>query len=122
MAVKYFAWDDAKNAKLRRERGIGFEDVVFHIERGDLLDILEHANPDRYAGQRIFVVRREDYVYLVPFPPSPASAPSGLRRGLAVALRAEADVEDEHTVFLKTIIPSRKATKEYLGEESDSEA
>jgi uncharacterized DUF497 family protein len=95
--VKYFAWDDEKNAKLRKERGIGFEDVVFHIERGDLLDILEHPNPDRYAGQRIFVVRREAYVYLVPF------------------------VEDEHTVLLKTIIPSRKATKEYLGEEADDE-
>jgi predicted DNA binding CopG/RHH family protein/uncharacterized DUF497 family protein len=90
--VKYFAWDDAKNAKLSTERGIGFEEIVFHIERGDLLDILEHPNPERYGGQRVFVVRREDYVYLVPF------------------------VEDEHTVFLKTIIPSRKATKEYLGE------
>jgi hypothetical protein len=62
-----------------------------------VLDILEHPNPDRYAGQRIFVVRREEYVYLVPF------------------------VEDEQTVFLKTIIPSRKATKQYLGEESDDE-
>ena len=48
--MKYVDWDDAKNAKLRAERGIGFEDVVFHIERGDLLDILEHAN--RYAGER----------------------------------------------------------------------
>jgi len=97
--VKYFDWDDAKNAKLRAERGIGFEDIVFHIERGDLLDILEHPNPSRYAGQRIFVVRREDHVfYLVPF------------------------VEDEHTVFLKTIIQSLKATKEYLGEESGDEA
>jgi predicted DNA binding CopG/RHH family protein len=57
-------------------------------------------------------------VYLVPSPPSPASLRRGLRRGLAGALRAEADVEDEHTVFLKTIIPSRKATKQYLGEES----
>ncbi len=95
--MKYFAWDDAKNAKLRAERGIGFEDIVFHIERGDLLDILEHPDPDRYAGQRIFVVRREDYVYLVPF------------------------VEDEQAVSLKTIIPSRKATKEYLGEEADHE-
>ena len=93
--MKYFAWDEEKNAKLRKERGIGFEDIVFHIERGNLLDILEHPNADRYAGQRIFIVRREGYVYLVPF------------------------VEDEHTVFLKTIIPSRKATKEYLGEESD---
>jgi len=63
----------------------------------DLLEILEHPNPDRYAGQRIFVVQRDDDVYLVPF------------------------VEDEHTVFLKTIIPSRKATKEYLGEEPDDE-
>jgi hypothetical protein len=119
--VKYFDWDDAKNAKLRTERGIGFEDIVFHIERGDLLDILEHPNPNRDAGQRVFVVRREDYVFLVPFPPSPARFRRGLRRGLAEALRAEADVEDEHTVFLKTIIPSRTATKQYLGEESDDE-
>jgi uncharacterized DUF497 family protein len=95
--VEYFAWDDAKNAKLRAERGIGFEEIVFHIERGDLLDTLEHPNPERYGGQRIFVVRREDCVYLVPF------------------------VEDEHTVFPKTIIPSRKTTKEYLSEESDHE-
>ena len=95
--MKYFDWDDTKNAKLRTERGIGFEEVVFHIERGDLLDILEHPNPERYGGQRIFVVRREGYVYLVPF------------------------VEDEQTVFLKTIIPSRKATKQYLGEEYDDE-
>jgi uncharacterized DUF497 family protein len=120
-AVKYFDWDDAKNARLRTERGIGFEEIVFHIERGDLLDILEHPNPERYGGQRIFVVRRENYVYLVPFPPSPANRRRGLRRGLAVALRAEADVEDEDTVFLKTIIPSRKATKQYLGEERDDE-
>jgi uncharacterized DUF497 family protein len=67
MGVKDFAWDDAKVPTLRKERGIGFEDIVFHVDRGDLLDILEHPNPDRYAGQRIFVVQREDYVYLVPF-------------------------------------------------------
>jgi hypothetical protein len=54
-------------------------------------------DPERYGGQRIFVVRREDDVYLVPF------------------------VEDEHTVFLKRIIPSLKAMREYLGEESDHE-
>ena len=50
--LKYFDWDDATNAKLRAERGIGFEDIVFRIERGDLLDILEQPTPDRYAGQR----------------------------------------------------------------------
>ena len=87
--MKHFDWDDAKNATLRKERS---------IERGDLLDVLEHPNPDRYAGQRIFVVRRDDYAYLVPF------------------------VEDERTIFLKTIIPSRKARRQYLGEESDDEA
>ena len=95
MVGKYFAWDDEKSARLRAERGIGFEDIVFHIERGDLLDTVDHPHPSRYAGQRMFIVRREDYVYLVPF------------------------VEDEHTMFLKTIIPSRKATRQYLGEESD---
>jgi uncharacterized DUF497 family protein len=95
--MKYFAWDEAKNDKLKADRGIGFEDVVFHIERGDLLDILDHPNPDRYAGQRLFVVRRDDYMYLVPF------------------------VEDDRFVFLKTIIPSRKATKEYLGQEPDDD-
>jgi hypothetical protein len=98
--VKYFDWDDRKNAKLRAERGLGFEDMVFHIERGDLLDILEHPNASRYAGQRIFVIRRDDYAYLVPF---------------------VEDEHTEHTVFLKTIIPSRKATKHYLGEETDDE-
>ena len=93
--MKYYDWDDARNAKLKTERGIGFEDIVFHIERGDLLDTVDHPHPSRYAGQRMFVVRRENYAYLVPF------------------------VEDEDTVFLKTIIPSRKATKQYLSEESD---
>ena len=92
--MKYFAWEDAKNEKLKAERGIGFEEIVFLIERGDLLDVLEHPNQERYGGQRIFVVQRDDYVYLVPF------------------------VEDDRLVFLRTIIPSRKATKQYLGSEA----
>jgi uncharacterized DUF497 family protein len=93
--LKYFTWDNAKNEKLKTERGIGFEEVIFLIERGNLLDILEHPNRERYAGQRIFVVQRDDYVYLVPF------------------------VEGDRLVFLKTIIPSRKATKQYLGKEAE---
>jgi len=92
--LKYFNWDDAKNEKLKAARGIGFEEIVFLIERGDLLDILEHPQPERYGRQRIFVVRRDDYVYLMPL------------------------VEDDKTVFLKTIIPSRKATRQYLGRET----
>ena len=65
---------------------------MFHIENGDILDILEHPNQERYEGQRILVVAVEEYAHLVPC------------------------VEDEREVFLKTIIPSRKATKKYLGE------
>lgn len=93
--VKYFAWGEAKNEKLKAERGIGFEEIVFHIERGGVLDILEHPNRERYRGQRILVVQRDDSVYLVPC------------------------VEGENLVFLKTIIPSRKATKQYLEKEPE---
>ncbi|HEY2150255.1 MAG TPA: hypothetical protein VGH34_05570 [Vicinamibacterales bacterium] len=92
-----FAWDDPKNATLKADRGIGFEDVVFHIERGDLLDILEHPNPDRYAGQRIIVVQREDDVYLVPF------------------------VEDEHFGVPEDDHPEPGGHEAFLGEESDHE-
>ena len=90
--MKYFSWDAEKNELLRSERGISFEEVVFHIERGDVLDLLQHPNKERYPGQRIFVVNVEGYAYLVPF------------------------VEDDTVIFLKTIIPSRKATRDYLGE------
>jgi uncharacterized DUF497 family protein len=91
--VPYFTWSAEKNERLRRERGISFEEVVFHTERGDVLDLLEHPKQKRYPGQRIFVVAVDQYVYLVPF------------------------VESEDEVFLKTVIPSRKATRQYLGEE-----
>jgi uncharacterized DUF497 family protein len=88
--VKTYSWDPAKNDRLRDERGISFEDVVFHVENGDLLEIIEHPNQTQYPGQRILVICVEDYVYLVPF------------------------VENDAELFLKTIIPSRKATKHYF--------
>lgn len=89
--MKYFSWSSEKNEQSRRDRGITFEEVVFHIERGDILDLLEHPNKERYPGQRVFIIEVESYAYIVPF------------------------VESESEVFLKTIIPSRKATKTYLG-------
>ena len=92
MKVKHFNWNPAKNARLKRERGISFEEVVFHIENGDEIDILDHPNQERYPGQKISVVIVVDYAYLVPF------------------------VESETEVFLKTIIPSRAATRKYLGD------
>ena len=92
--VKYLAWDPEKNEKLKMERGISFEEIVFHVERGDVLDILEHPNQEKYGGQRIFVIEVEGYAYLVPF------------------------LETEDEVVLKTVIPSRKATRQYLGGET----
>ncbi|MEW6242326.1 MAG: BrnT family toxin [Chloroflexota bacterium] len=88
--MKYFSWNEEKNELLKTERGLSFEEVVFYIDMGFLLDVLEHPNQEEYQGQKIFVVQIEEYVYLVPF------------------------VESEHEIFLKTIIPSRKATKQYL--------
>jgi len=75
---------------LRAERGLTFEAVVVAIESGGLLDILRHPNPAKYPRQRILVVELNGYVHLVPF------------------------VEERDHFFLKTIIPSRKATRDYL--------
>jgi uncharacterized DUF497 family protein len=89
--MTYYRWNHDKNLQLKSDRGISFEQVVMHIEKGDVLDILEHPNQTRYPNQQILVVEINHYVYLVPF------------------------VRDEEGLFLKTIIPSRKATKNYLG-------
>jgi len=95
--VKYFDWNVDKNDELIRERGISFEEIVFCIMHDGLLDIIEHPNRENYPNQKIFIVNIADYVYLVPF------------------------VEDEKTIFLKTIIPSRKMTKKYLGDKDEVE-
>lgn len=93
--MKYFTWDNEKNEKIKEERGISFEEVVFHIEKGNLLEVINHPNQEKYKGQKIFVVNINNYVYLIPF------------------------IEDEKETFLKTIIPSRKATKKYLKKEDE---
>jgi uncharacterized DUF497 family protein len=88
--VKPFRWDSGKNEALRAERGLTFEAVVVAVESGGLLDVLGHPNPTKYPRQRILVVEIDRYVHLVPF------------------------VEEKEHYFLKTIIPSRKATRDYL--------
>jgi uncharacterized DUF497 family protein len=93
--VKYFDWDKSKNSKLRAKRKIGFEDVQQVIEGGNLLDTVSHPNKVRYPNQKMFVVKIDNYVYLVSF------------------------VEDEEKFFLKTIFPSRKATRKYLTKRGD---
>jgi hypothetical protein len=89
--MKPISWNPEKNALLKAKRAVSFEDVVFHIMAGDILDTINHPNQERYPGQQIHVVAIEEYVYLVSF------------------------VESEDEVFLMTIIPSRKATKNYKG-------
>lgn len=86
-----------KNMQLKKQRGIGFEDVLLAIEMGEVLDDLSHPNKDKYPNQSILIIliTVKDYVYIVPY------------------------VEDDDSLFLKTIIPSRKMNKRYKKGESD---
>ena len=88
--MKYFDWDINKNSFLKQEREVCFEDVIIALAEGAVLDIIEHPKQEKYPNQKIFVVELHGYAYLVPF------------------------VEDEEKIFLKTIIPSRKATQHYI--------
>ncbi len=91
--MKIYSWNNQKNELLKAERGISFEEIVLNIQLGNELDVYEHPNQERYLGQKISAVLVDNYVYLAPF------------------------VESEEEIFLKTIIPSRKATKHYIGKE-----
>ena len=96
--MKPLRWGPEKNAQLKLERGASFEQMVVAVEAGGLLDILAHPNPSRYPRQRVLVVASDGYAYLVPF------------------------VEEEDHFFLKTVIPNRKATRDYLDRgEQDAE-
>jgi len=91
--MKIFNWSSDKNQQLIVDRGMSFEEVVFSILNGGLLDDIVHPNTTDYPNQRIFVIQIHDYAYLVPY------------------------VESQDEIFLKTIIPSRKFTRIYLGGE-----
>jgi len=90
--MKPINWNPDKNRKLIEERDVSFENIVFSLQSGCLLDDISHPNNEKYPQQRIFVVEIDKYAYLVPY------------------------VENDEQIFLKTIVPSRKATKQYLGE------
>jgi hypothetical protein len=93
--VKSINWSTEKSQALKESRSICFEDVVFYIGKGDILDDYLHPNQKAYPGQRIMVINVANYAYLVPY------------------------VENEEELFLKTIIPSRKATQQYIGEKHE---
>ena len=88
--MKPFRWNSEKNETLKTTRGMSFESVVVAIESGGLLDIVDHPNKVKYPNQRVLLVAIESYAYLVPF------------------------VDEEDHYFLKTAIPSRKATQDYF--------
>ncbi len=90
--MKVINWNEEKNRELIEKRKVSFETVSRYIESEEIIDIYTHPNKKRYPNQRIFVIKIEDYIYLVPF------------------------IETETEIVLKTIFPSRKATKEYLEE------
>ena len=89
--MKIYNWNPDKNQELLVGRSVSFEEAIFHIEHGGLLDDIAHPTASDYPSQKIFVIGIKEYVYLVPY------------------------VESETEVFLKTIIPSRRFTKLYLG-------
>jgi hypothetical protein len=91
ISTKVIRYSLEKNELLKEQRNIGFEDVLLAIENGGLLDDIEHPNKEKYPNQNIFIILVEikEYVYLVPY------------------------VEDDESIFLKTIIPSRQMNKKY---------
>ena len=91
--MKVINWNAQKNQELIKQRGVSFDDVLYYLLQGEMLDDLQHHNQDKYPNQKMFVLAIDDYVYLVPY------------------------VETDEEIFLKTIIPSRKATKQYLGDD-----
>jgi len=89
--MEHINWNSEKSLMLKESRGICFEDIVFNIAKGDILDDYQHPNQQRYPDQRIMVISINNYAYLVSY------------------------IENEDEIFLKTIIPSRNATEKYIG-------
>lgn len=87
--MKTYRWSEKKNEELKRSRGISFEDIVLALESDGLLDVLAHPNHRRYPNLKVLVVAVMEYVYLVPH------------------------IEETDHLFLKTVIPSRKAMRDY---------
>ncbi|MDQ1243862.1 MAG: hypothetical protein QG565_202 [Campylobacterota bacterium] len=87
-----YQWNEEKNALLKSERGIGFEDIVTTIQEGGMVDIIQHPNAEKYPDQMIYIVEILEYIYMVPY------------------------IRNDQEIFFKTIIPSRKMKKIYKDE------
>lgn len=94
--MKPLRWSPDKNELLKQERGVSFEEITVAVEAGRLLEIVPYLNPSKYPRQKVMVVEVAGYAFLVPF------------------------IEEEDHFFLKTVIPSRKATRDFIAKESDN--
>ena len=94
-----FNWDDQKNSLLKEQRGISFEEIVICISDGRVVDVLKHPSPGRFPDQYLYLVEYGEYIYVVPHVYN----------------------EEKKEIFLKTIFPSRKYTKLYLGKVEENE-
>ena len=88
--MKPIRWNADKSLLLKAERDVSFEEVLSAISQAGLLGVMDHPNRAKYGHQKMLVVRIRDYAYLVPY------------------------VESENEIFLKSIMPSRKATRDFL--------
>ena len=93
--IMKYEWNPDKNEWLKKERSISFERVIYHLAQGDIWNTADHPDQKRYPGQKVYFVIIEGYIYIVPY------------------------VIEKEYIFLKTIIPSRKATKIYQKEQED---
>ena len=84
-----YEWNLETNEQLKKDRSISFEQILFHLAEGDVWKTANHPDQKTYPDQKIYFVIVDGYIHLVPF------------------------VIDNDCIFLKTIIPSRKATREY---------
>ncbi len=92
-----YEWDPERNERLKKERKVSFEQIIFHLSQGDVWRIADHPDQTNYPGQKIYFVIIEDYIYAVPH------------------------IIEKEYIFLKTIIPSRKATKMYKDEQKQED-
>jgi uncharacterized DUF497 family protein len=91
--IMRYEWSPEKNEWLKKHRNISFEQVIFHLSQGDVWKIANHPNQKKYPGQKIYFVIIDKYTYLVPY------------------------IIETECIFLKTIIPSRKATRKWKNEQ-----
>ncbi len=91
--VMKFEWNPEKNEWLKKERNISFEQIIFHLSRGDVWKMTDHPDQVNYPSQKLYFVVIDDYIYIVPH------------------------IIENQNIFLKTIIPSRKATTMYKEEQ-----